>query len=105
MAISIPIYQISSMPANLLVVNSDLTISQKNIMMRKTLPVLFFALFSTQIFAQKESSREYPWAKAAKIIEADEAKSRKAEQLRRAESQKPEKKPEKKIDAENKKGQ
>jgi hypothetical protein len=93
------------MPANLLVVNSDLTISQKNIMMRKILPVLFFALFSTQIFAQKESSREYPWAKAAKIIEADEAKSRKAEQLRRAEIQKPEKKPEKKIDAENKKGQ
>jgi hypothetical protein len=74
-------------------------------MMRKTLPVLFFALFSAQIFAQKESSREYPWAKAAKIIEADEAKSRKAEQLRKAESQKPEKKSEKKIDAENKKGQ
>ena len=74
-------------------------------MMRKTLPALFFALFSTQIFAQNESSRDYPWAKAAKIIEADEAKSRKAEQQRGTEAEKPEKKPEKKIDAESKKGQ
>ena len=74
-------------------------------MIRKTLPVLLFALFSTQIFAQNESSREYPWAKAAKIIEADEAKSKKAAQLRNAEIQKSEKKPEKKSDAENKKGQ
>ena len=70
--------------------------------MKKTLLILFFALFSTQLFAQKESG-EYPWAKAAKIIEADEAKSKKAGQRQKAETQKPEKKPEKKNDAENKK--
>lgn len=70
--------------------------------MRKILPILFSVLFSTQVFAQKEP-REYPWEKAAKRIEADEAKaarSRKAEQRREADT----KKPEKKTDAENNKG-
>ncbi|MDQ3186265.1 MAG: hypothetical protein M3Q16_07405, partial [Pseudomonadota bacterium] len=63
--------------------------------------VLFSALLSAQVLAQKEP-REYPWEKAARIIEADEAKARgskKAEQQREADT-----KPEKKIDAENKKG-
>lgn len=69
--------------------------------MRKTLLVLFFALFSTQVLAEKEP-REYPWAKAARIIEADEAKSKKTEQRRKAETGKPEKRSEKKIEAENK---
>lgn len=68
--------------------------------MRKILLVLFSALLSTQVFAQKEP-REYPWEKAAKRIEADEAKAsraKKAERLREGDT----KKPEKKIDAENK---
>ena len=70
--------------------------------MKKTLLIFFFALFSTQLFAQKESG-EYPWAKAAKIIEADEAKSKKAGQRQKAETQKSKKSPEKKNDGENKK--
>lgn len=73
----------------------------KNIM-KRTLLIFSFALFSTQLFAQKESG-EYPWAKAAKIIEADEAKSKKAGQRKEGETQKPEKRPDKKNDAENKK--
>ncbi len=70
--------------------------------MRKILLVLFSALLTTQVFAQKEP-REYPWEKAAKRIEADEAKaskSKKTGQQREADT----KNPEKKIDAENKKG-
>lgn len=71
--------------------------------MKKTFLIFFFALFSTQLFAQKESG-EYPWAKAAKIIEADEAKYKKAGQRQKAETpQKLKKKPEKKNDGENKK--
>jgi hypothetical protein len=69
--------------------------------MKTTTLILFFALFSTQVFAQKEA-QEFPWSKAAKIISADEAKSRdgkKTAQQPRADS----KKTEKKIDAENKK--
>lgn len=69
--------------------------------MRKILLTLFCTLFATQAFAQKEP-REYPWEKAAKRIEADEAKagrSKKAEQRREADT----KKPEKKTDAESKK--
>ncbi len=72
--------------------------------MRKTLPILFFALCANPVFAQKESG-EYPWAKAAKIIDATDAKSRKTEQKRGTEAEKPEKKPEKKTDAENRKAQ
>ena len=70
--------------------------------MSKILLVLFSALLSTQVLAQKEP-REYPWEKAAKRIEADEAKaarSKKAEQRREVDT----KKPEKKTDAENNKG-
>lgn len=70
--------------------------------MKKTLLILFSALLSTQVLAQKEP-REYPWEKAAKRIEADEAKalrSKKAEQQPEGEV----KKPEKKYDDENKKG-
>ena len=71
--------------------------------MRKILFVLFSALLSSQVFAQKEEPREYPWEKAAKRIEADEAKaskSKKTGQQREADT----KNPEKKTDAENKKG-
>lgn len=70
--------------------------------MRKIPFVLFSALLSAQVFAQKEP-REYPWEKAAKRIEADEAKasqSKKTEQQREADT----KNPEKKTDTENKKG-
>ncbi|BCT69291.1 hypothetical protein [Nitrosospira sp. NRS527] len=68
--------------------------------MKTTTLILFFALFSTQVFAQKEA-QEFPWSKAAKIISADEAKSRdgKKGQQPQADS----KKTEKKMDAENKK--
>lgn len=72
--------------------------------MRKTLAILFFALCASPVFAQKESG-EYPWAKAAKIIDANDAKSRKAEQKRETETEKSGKKPEKKADAENRKAQ
>lgn len=70
--------------------------------MKKTTLILFLALFSTQVFAQREA-QEFPWSKAAKIISADEAKSRgekKTGQQPEAES----KKLGKKMDAENKKG-
>lgn len=69
--------------------------------MRKTLLALFCILFATQASAQKEP-REYPWEKAAKRIEADEAKagrSKKTEQRREADT----KKPAEKADAEKKK--
>lgn len=67
--------------------------------MKTTTLILFFALFSTQVFAQKEA-QEFPWSKAAKIISADEAKSngKKTGQQPEASS----KKPEKKMDAEDK---
>lgn len=42
--------------------------------MKKTTLILFCALFSTQIFAQKEPE-VFPWAKAAKMISEDEAKA------------------------------
>ena len=88
-------------PAGIRPVNLTLTISQRNIM-KKALSILIFALFSTQVFAQKISQEE-PWAKTARIIAADEAKMaarRKAQQLREADA----KKLEKRIDAKNKKG-
>lgn len=69
--------------------------------MKTTTLILFFALLSTQVFAQKEA-QEFPWSKTAKIISADEAKSRN----RKKTGQQPEvdsKKAEKKMDAENKK--
>mgnify|MGYP006201700205 FL=1 len=69
--------------------------------MKTTTLILFFALLSTQVLAQKEA-QEFPWSKAAKIISADEAKSgngKKTGQQPQADS----KKTEKKIDAENKK--
>ncbi len=72
--------------------------------MRKTFTILFFALCASPVFAQKESG-EYPWAKAAKIIDSNDAKSRKAEQKRGTDAGKPEKKSEKKTDAENRKAQ
>lgn len=68
--------------------------------MKTTTLILFFALFSTQVFAQRET-QEFPWSKAAKIISADEAKSRDGKKI----GQQPEadsKKAEKKMDAENK---
>ena len=70
-------------------------------LMKTTTLILFFALFSTQVFAQREA-QEFPWSKAAKIISADEAKSRggkKIEQQPEADS----KRTGKKMDAENKK--
>jgi hypothetical protein len=72
--------------------------------MRKTFTILFFALCASPVFAQKESG-EYPWAKAAKIIDANDAKSRKAEQKRETGTEKSGKKSEKKPDAENRKAQ
>lgn len=69
--------------------------------MKTTTLILFFALLSTQVFAQKEA-QEYPWSRAAKIISADEAKSRNGKKT----GPQPEassKKPEKKVDAEDKK--
>ena len=71
--------------------------------MRKTLGILFFALCASPVLAQKESG-EYPWAKAAKIIDANDAKSRKTGQKHEPATEKSEKKPEKKSDAENRKG-
>lgn len=71
--------------------------------MRKILFILFSALLSSQVFARKEEPREYPWEKAAKRIEADDAKagrSKKIEQPGETDA----KKPEKKVDPENKKG-
>jgi hypothetical protein len=69
--------------------------------MKKTLPVLFFTLLSTQVFAQKEA-QEFPWSRAEKIIEADEAKAstrKKAERQPGADT----KRPERKEDTNNKK--
>ncbi|MEO8991652.1 MAG: hypothetical protein ABI284_00790 [Nitrosospira sp.] len=69
--------------------------------MNKTTLILFFALFSAQVFAQREA-QEYPWSKAAKIISTDESKSgngNKTGQQPEADS----KKTVKKIDTENKK--
>lgn len=69
--------------------------------MKKTTLILFLALFSTQVFAQREA-QEYPWSKAGKIISADEARSpsgKKTRQQPAADS----KKAEKKMDTENKK--
>jgi hypothetical protein len=69
-------------------------------LMKTTTLILFFALLSTQVFAQKEA-QEFPWSKAAKIISADEAKSRNGKKTGQ-QSQADSKKTEKKIDAENK---
>lgn len=69
--------------------------------MKKTLPVIFFTLLSTHVFAQKEA-QEFPWSRAAKIMEADEAKAstrKKAERKDEADT----KKPERKEDTNNKK--
>lgn len=68
--------------------------------MKKIALILFCALFSTQIFAQKEPE-EFPWARAAKIISADEAKTpqKKAEQQPEADTEKLDKE----ADAEKKK--
>ncbi|PTR10681.1 hypothetical protein C8R32_101211 [Nitrosospira sp. Nsp5] len=71
--------------------------------MRKILFVLFSASLSAQVFAQKEEPREYPWEKAAKRIEADEAKAGRSKKLEQ-QSETSTNKPEKKVDAENKKG-
>lgn len=70
--------------------------------MRKILLVLFSALLSAQVLAQKEP-REYPWEKAAKRIEADEAKARAKRAERQRQREGDTKKPEKETDAENKK--
>jgi hypothetical protein len=70
-------------------------------LMKTTTLILFLALLSTQVFAQKEA-QEFPWSKAAKIISADEAKSRNGKKTEQ-QSQADGKKTEKKIDAENKK--
>lgn len=43
-------------------------------LMRKTIFFLLFSIFSLQVFAQKEA-QEFPWSRAAKIIESDEAKT------------------------------
>jgi hypothetical protein len=69
-------------------------------LMKTTTLILFLALLSTQVFAQKEA-QEFPWSKAAKIISADEAKSRNGKKTGQ-QSQADSKKTEKKIDAENK---
>lgn len=69
--------------------------------MKKIALILFCALFSTQIFAQKEPE-EFPWARAAKIISEDEAKTppqKKAEQQPEADTEKLDKE----ADAEKKK--
>ena len=71
--------------------------------MRKILFVLFSASLSGQVFAQKAEPREYPWEKAAKRIEADEAKAGRSKKME-PQSETGTDKPEKKVDAENKKG-
>jgi hypothetical protein len=77
--------------------------------MKKILPALFFALCSMQVSAQVSPAKEpqeFPWARAAKSIAADEEKAA-ASKLKKPESQ-PEagtKKREKTTDAENKKSQ
>ena len=80
---------------------SSLTISRN--IMRKILFVLFYALLSSQVFAQKEEPREYPWEKAAKRIEADDAKAGRSKKMEQ-QGEAGVKKPEKKVDAENKRG-
>jgi hypothetical protein len=75
--------------------------------MKKILPALFFALCSTQVSAQVSPAKEpqeFPWARAAKTIAADEVKApgskpKKPESQLEAET----KKREKTTDAENKK--
>jgi len=69
--------------------------------MKKTTLILFLALFSTQVFAQREA-QEFPWSKAAKIISADEAKSRSGKKTGH-QSEVDSKKTGKKTDAENRK--
>lgn len=71
--------------------------------MRKILFVLFSALLSGQAFAQKAEPREYPWEKAAKRIEADEVKAGRSKKME-PQSDTSTDKPEKKVDAGNKKG-
>ncbi|ARO87919.1 hypothetical protein EBAPG3_009145 [Nitrosospira lacus] len=71
--------------------------------MRKILFILFPALLSGQVFAQKAEPREYPWEKAAKRIEADEAKAGRSKKIEQ-QGETGTKTPEKNIDAENKKG-
>ena len=71
--------------------------------MRKILFVLFSALLSGQVFAQKAEPREYHWEKAAKRIEADEAKAGRSKKMEQ-QSETGTDKLEKKVDAENKKG-
>ena len=69
--------------------------------MKKILPVIFFTLLSNHVLAQKEA-QEFPWSRAAKIMEADEAKAstrKKAERKDEADT----KKPERKEDTNNKK--
>jgi hypothetical protein len=71
--------------------------------MNTILPALLIALFATQVSAQKEP-KEFPWSKAAKIIEADEAKNA-ASTRKKAETQREgdNKKREKTTDADDKK--
>ena len=60
--------------------------------MRTVLFVIFSVLIPAQAFAQKEP-REYPWERAARRIEADQAKmaqSKKNENLRETGARKPE---------------
>lgn len=71
--------------------------------MRKILFVLFSALLSSPVFAQKAEPREYPWEKAAKRIEADEAKAGRSKKMN-PQGEAGTKKPEKKVDAENNTG-
>ncbi|WP_025042102.1 hypothetical protein [Nitrosospira briensis] len=69
--------------------------------MKTTTLILFLALFSTQVFAQREA-QEFPWSKAAKIISADEAKSRSGKKTGQ-QSEVDSNKTGKKMDAENRK--
>ncbi|MBA4143070.1 MAG: hypothetical protein H0X43_08730 [Nitrosospira sp.] len=72
--------------------------------MKTILLALFFALGSSQLLAQKET-QEFPWSKAAKIIDAEEEKSV-APKPKKTDPQQLERdirKPEKKIETENKK--
>jgi hypothetical protein len=64
--------------------------------MKKTLPIIFFTLLSAHVFAQKET-QEFPWSRAAKIMDANEAKTstrRKTERPSEADTKKPERKEE-----------
>ena len=73
--------------------------------MKKILPIIFFTLLSTHVFAQKEA-QEFPWSRAAKIMDADEAKAstrKKAERPSEADMKKPERRENTKEDTNNKK--